>query len=94
MSPENREGFNGTPEEAMAMGYVPCHICSSAWEVTPEPEVESVGTTYILNTNTKKFHNPSCKSVKQMSDKNKQSYTGSRSEIISMGYEPCQNCNP
>ncbi|MCD8104710.1 MAG: DNA/RNA non-specific endonuclease [Lachnospiraceae bacterium] len=50
--------------------------------------------TYILNTNTKKFHYPSCSSVSQMSEKNKQEYTGSREDVISMGYEPCKNCNP
>ena len=50
--------------------------------------------TYILNTNTKKFHYPSCSSVNKMSEKNKQEYTGSRDEVIAMGYDPCQRCNP
>lgn len=50
--------------------------------------------TYILNTNTKKFHEPSCSSVNKMAAKNKQEYTGSRDEVIAMGYEPCQRCNP
>lgn len=49
---------------------------------------------YILNTNTRKFHYPSCKSVKQMKEKNKKSYTGTREEIIEMGYVPCKNCDP
>lgn len=63
---------------------------------TPEPVVEQVpqGTTYILNTNTKKFHYPSCGSVKQMKESNKQSYTGSRDDVIAMGYVPCKKCNP
>lgn len=43
---------------------------------------EKKGQTYILNTNTKKFHNHGCSSVKQMSEKNKQEYTGSRDDII------------
>ena len=51
-------------------------------------------TTYILNTNTHKFHYPYCSSVEQMSDKNKQEYTGNRDDIISMGYDPCKRCNP
>lgn len=50
--------------------------------------------TYILNTNTKKFHYPSCSSVKKMKDKNKREYSGTRDEVIAMGYDPCQNCNP
>lgn len=51
-------------------------------------------TTYILNTNTHKFHKPGCGSVKKMKEKNKKSYTGTREEVINMGYVPCKNCNP
>lgn len=50
--------------------------------------------TYILNTNTKKFHYPKCKSVSQMKDKNKQEFYGTRDEVIAAGYSPCGNCNP
>lgn len=50
--------------------------------------------TYICNTNTKKFHNPSCLSVKQMYEKNKRTVTLTRDEIIAQGYVPCKNCNP
>ena len=50
--------------------------------------------TYILNTNTKKFHYPSCSSVKQMKDKNKKEVTCTRDEVIDMGYDPCKRCNP
>lgn len=65
---------------------------------TEEPIVsqqeEPQGTDYILNTNTKKFHYPYCSSVKQMADKNKKEYNGSRDDVISMGYDPCKKCNP
>ncbi len=50
--------------------------------------------TYILNTNTKKFHFPSCSSVDSMKDKNKLEYTGTRDDVIAMGYEPCKRFNP
>lgn len=50
--------------------------------------------TYILNTNSHKFHDPSCSSVDQMSDNNKEEFTGTRDEIIAMGYDPCGRCNP
>lgn len=50
--------------------------------------------TYVLNTNTKKFHLSSCSSVKDMKDKNKQEVTCSRDEVIDMGYVPCKRCNP
>lgn len=50
--------------------------------------------TYIINTNTKKFHLPDCPSVKEMSANNKQSFSGTRSELIDSGYSPCGNCRP
>ena len=49
---------------------------------------------YVLNTSSHKFHYPDCGSVSQMSDSNRQDYTGTREEIIAQGYEPCGNCNP
>ena len=54
----------------------------------------STGTEYILNTNTKKFHYPSCSSVKQMKASNKKEYTGSRDDLIAQGDDPCKKCNP
>lgn len=50
--------------------------------------------TYVLNTNTKKFHYEDCSSVKQMNESNKEYYTGDRDDIIAMGYDPCKRCNP
>ena len=50
--------------------------------------------TYVLNTNTHKFHVPGCSSVSQMKEKNKRTVEDSRDSIISQGYEPCKRCNP
>lgn len=56
---------------------------------------ETVATQhYVLNTNTKKFHYPECRSVKQMSDKNRQDIEANREELIAQGYDSCGNCNP
>lgn len=65
-------------------------------EPTPEPEAqpEAAGRDYVLNTNTKKFHYPSCSSVKQIKDKNKADFTGTRDELISRGFDPCGKCHP
>ena len=49
---------------------------------------------YVLNTNTMKFHYPSCSSVAQMADHNKEFVTISREELIEKGYTPCGNCEP
>lgn len=62
--------------------------------VASSPQEEPVGTTYIINKNTGKFHYPTCRSVKQMNDSNKKEVTGNREDLISQGYSPCGNCNP
>lgn len=49
---------------------------------------------YVVNTNTKKFHCPSCSSAKNIKDKNRLDFHGSREELIEEGYEPCKRCNP
>ena len=50
--------------------------------------------TYILNDNTKKFHKPTCSSVKQMNDENKKEWNGNRETLLNQGYSPCDNCHP
>ena len=54
----------------------------------------STETRYILNTNTMKFHYPTCYSISMMSDNNKQESTKSRDELIAAGYSPCGHCHP
>lgn len=62
----------------------------------PKPKPTSVPNKkqYVLNTNTCKFHIPSCSSVKRMNESNKKYVTKTREEIIDMGYDPCGRCNP
>lgn len=61
---------------------------------TPSAESEPSQAVYILNTNTKKFHYPSCSSVQDMKEKNKQEFHGTRAEAIEQGYSPCGRCKP
>lgn len=65
-------------------------------EFTPEATYVSEfnDLLYILNTNTKKFHYPTCSSVNDMKEKNKQEFFGTRDEAISNGYSPCGRCKP
>lgn len=49
--------------------------------------------SYIGNANSKIFHELTCGSVKQMSDRNKVSLQN-RAEAISKGYAPCKTCKP
>lgn len=73
---------------------------SETWKAG-EPKPESVisdsapsGTAYVLNKNTKKFHDPGCSSVNAIKNKNREDTTKSRDEIIGLGYVPCKKCNP
>lgn len=56
--------------------------------------VSEESVRYILNTNTKKFHRPSCHSVQDMKGKNRKEYTGRREDLIQEGYEACGSCKP
>ena len=47
---------------------------------------------YILNTNTRKIHIPTCASVLQMKDKNKKYSAESIETLKAQGYTTCHNC--
>lgn len=55
---------------------------------------EGEQVSYILNTNTKKFHLPSCPSVNEMKPEYRQEYDGSRTILEAQGYSPCGRCKP
>lgn len=50
--------------------------------------------SYVLNTNTKKFHYDWCGSVKRMAAHNRKNFTGTRKQVIAQGYVPCKICEP
>lgn len=50
--------------------------------------------SYILNTNSKKFHKTTCPLAKDIKDKNRKDYKGSRQSLIDKGYSPCGSCKP
>ena len=54
----------------------------------------SESETYVLNTNSKKFHKETCKSAQTIKDENKEVFTGNREELIQQGYEACGSCKP
>jgi len=70
-------------------GNVPEKIEKESISLNEETECD-----YILNTNTMKFHFPSCDSVNQMKEYNKEYYSGTREQLIENGYVPCGNCKP
>lgn len=54
----------------------------------------SVGTEYILNTSTKKFHYPNCSSAARIKKQNKKRTSANKDSLISQGYSPCGKCKP
>lgn len=77
------------PDDSMAVDPLPAEQGTD-----PAPVPDSIGMGYVINKNTDKFHDPTCKSVDQMKESNKQFYNGTREELISRGLSPCKNCNP
>lgn len=54
----------------------------------------TAGSAYVLNTSSKKFHLPDCKSVSKIQPENRQDSDLSREELLAEGYTACKNCNP
>lgn len=67
---------------------------TSAAEIEEPQQPDTISETYILNTNSHKFHRPDCSSASQISDANREEYTGTREELIEQGYTPCGYCKP
>lgn len=69
----------------------------------PEPNVSvsarsadaaETGKTYVLNTNSKKIHSPTCRYATSMQETNKQVVTDkSLEELLNEGYSKCSVCN-
>lgn len=56
--------------------------------------VNELPYTYVVNTNSKVFHYPSCSSTDQMKESNTLYSDQTRDELIAEGYRPCGNCKP
>lgn len=66
----------------------------SADETNEGTSESSPEYNYVLNTNTKKFHLPSCPSINDIKGKNKKQFSGTREDAIAEGYSPCGRCKP
>lgn len=65
---------------------------SNASQTSPATAPES--HEYVINTSTKKIHDPGCSSVKKMKEQNKQTVTSTLADLEAQGYEPCNKCHP
>ena len=49
---------------------------------------------YVLNKETKKIHYPTCSSVDDIQEKNKETFNGTKEELLDRGYTACGRCEP
>lgn len=85
--------YNNQP--GVTIDYATGNSELSAEEISDaDNSAQTQGTTYILNTKSKKIHLPSCSSAKQTAKENKKTYKGSKEDLLSQGYTPCGKCNP
>ena len=79
-----------TDEEAAAQSA----STSTATSTPSGQQSQATEKTYVLNTNTMKYHTPDCSSVADIKENNRQEFTGTAAELQQQGYEPCGRCHP
>ena len=64
--------------------------------VATEPVADEAtdGNTYILNTNSQKFHAEDCTQAQSIKESNRETFTGDREDLINQGYSPSGCCKP
>lgn len=55
-------------------------------------DTDTASAHYVLNTSSKKYHDPSCSAVGKMSEKNRRDFTGTQAELEKEGYTPHTSC--
>lgn len=83
-----------TPAGTLPTGSSPQTAVTPNQPDEPSPIPVPEGPHYILNTNSKKFHESDCGSAGNINTADKDYYTGTAEELIAMGYTPCGNCRP
>ena len=71
--------------------YVTEHIDKTA---APASKGRDGKRSYIINLGSKRFHLPNCSFVDKIKKGNKERFTGTRKDLIAMGYTPCKQCDP
>ncbi len=72
-------------------------VQTTAEQTTSQPtqEQNAVATTkdFVLNTNSKKYHETWCRYSNEISPENRQEYNGTADELAGWGYDPCKVCH-
>ena len=70
------------------------YATGESWLEGSETDGKNAETSYILNTSSRKFHDPDCGNVNSIKKENKKVYTGSRKDLMEQNYTPCGQCKP
>lgn len=81
-------------QQGIEIDYATGKNCAADETLKSDSADTKKDSTYILNTNSKKFHREDCSNAGRISDKNKSVYTGDMDDLISQGYSPAECCNP
>lgn len=84
--------YNNQPGIAIDYATGDSSLSGESLENGDQTNAEKGAETFILNTNTKKFHRPDCSSVDDMKESNKETFKGTRAQLKKQGYAPCGNC--
>ena len=57
-------------------------------------EQQQTTAKWVLNTDSKKIHLPSCDTVRKISPENYATSNGTFADLMNQGYSPCGVCNP
>lgn len=85
-APSTSPNTSGNPSQSTGRG--------SNFNTYDNPEQQQTSSAYVLNTNSKVFHLPSCRVVPRISPENYSTSNGSRTDIIGLGYSACGICHP
>lgn len=59
-----------------------------------DPDGAATARNYVVNTNSMRFHDPSCPSVADIAPDNRRELHATRDGLIAQGFEPCGGCRP
>ncbi len=86
--------YNVQPMVGISYANGTSWLLTSPPSTTIPPSTEEETETYILNTNTFKFHKESCQYANSMKPENREVYVGTRADLIVAGYDACGSCKP
>lgn len=62
--------------------------------IVSESDTKAAVDSFTLNPSSGKFHRPGCVWAEKIDPERRVDWTGSREDLIAVGYEPCHYCKP